>query len=72
MRKLATALAVVFAAVSARAALACDDEKVQSADQQQQKPAVAAKTQKETKQQKKAKKGERAEKTAPVARADNG
>jgi hypothetical protein len=72
MRKLATALAVAFATVSARAAFACEGEKVQSADQSQQKPAVAEKTQKETKQQqKKAKKGERAEK-APVARADNG
>ena len=72
MRKLATVLAVIFAAVSAHAAFACEDEKVQTADQPQQKPAVAEKTQKETKQQqKKAKKGERAEK-APVARADNG
>src|SRR4051794_16042609 len=41
MRKLAIAFAVVFAAVSARTALACED-KVQTAEQPQQKPAVAA------------------------------
>jgi hypothetical protein len=70
MRKLATAVALAFAALSAHAALACD-EKVQRADQPQHKPAVAEKTQKQTKQQEKAKKADRSEKTA-VARADKG
>lgn len=70
MRKLAIALAVVFAALSARTALACDEhEKVQTAEQPQQKPAVAAKTQKQTKQQLKATKASRTDKTA-VARAE--
>ena len=68
MRKLATVLAVAFAALSAHAALACED-RVQTADQPAQKPAVAAKTQKHNKQQQKVKKADRTEKTA-VARAD--
>ena len=68
MRKLATALAAVFAAVSAHAAFACED-RVQTASQPEQKPAVAAKARKQGKQQHKAKKAERSEKTA-VARAD--
>lgn len=68
MRKLATVLAVVFGALSAHAALACED-RVQTADQPAQKPAVAAKAHKHNKQQQKAKKVERTEKTA-VARAD--
>ncbi len=68
MRKLATAVAVAFAAVSAHAALACED-RVQTAEQPEQKPAVAAKTHKQNKQQRKAKKADRADKTA-VARAD--
>jgi hypothetical protein len=74
MRKLATALAVATAALSAHAAFACEGEKEHSAaaDQSQVKPAVAVKTEKASKQQKKAKKViERTEK-APVARADNG
>jgi hypothetical protein len=68
MRKLAIALAVVFPALSAQTALACD-EKVETAEQPQQKPAVAAKTQKQNKQVRKAKKAGRSDKTA-VARAD--
>lgn len=68
MRKLATALAFAFAAVSGHAALACEDH-VQTAEQPEQKPAVAAKARKQVKQQKKAKKADRTEKTA-VARAD--
>src|SRR5437660_5486518 len=68
MRKLATAVAVAFAALSAQAALACD-EKVERAEQPQHKPAVAEKAQKQNKQQQKAKKAEASEKTA-VARAD--
>ncbi len=69
MRKLAIAFAVVFAAVSARNALACEDH-VQTAEQPQPKPAVAAKTQKQTKQQQtKAKKANRSDKTT-VARAE--
>ncbi|SRR3989454_5209328 len=68
MRKLATAVAVAFAALSAQAALACD-EKVERAEQPQHKPAVAEKTQKQSKQQKAQKKAEASEKTA-VARAD--
>ena len=68
MRKLATAVAVAFAAVSAHAALACED-RVQTAEQPEQKPPVAAKTHKQNKQQRKAKKADRADKTA-VARAD--
>jgi hypothetical protein len=69
MRKLATAVAIAFAALSAHSALACED-KVESAQQPQQKPAVAEKAQKQQKQ-KKAKKTEkeRVENTA-VARAD--
>ena len=68
MRKLATAVAISFAALTANAALACE-EKAQLAEQPQQKPAVA---QKATKQQKqKAKKAEQTGKTA-VARADKG
>lgn len=70
MRKLAIAFAVVFAALSARTALACDEhEKVETADQPQHKPAVAAKTQKQNKQQQKAKKASRSDKTT-VARAE--
>jgi len=69
MRKLATALAVVFAALSAHAVWACD-EKVQTADQPQQKKVVAEKTRKESKQQKKSKKAEQTQ--AAVARADKG
>ena len=69
MRKLAIALAVVFAALSARTAVACED-KVQTADQPQPKPAVAAKTQKQNKQQQRAaKKVSRSDKTA-IARAE--
>ena len=68
MRKLATVLAVTFGAVSAHAALACED-RVQTAEQPQQKPAVAAKARKNVKQQQKAKKADRTDKTA-VARAD--
>jgi hypothetical protein len=68
MRKLATAVAVAFAALSAQAALACD-EKVERAEQPQQKPAVAEKAQKQNKQQQKAKKADTSQKTA-VARAD--
>jgi len=68
MRKLATAVAVAFAALSAQAVLACD-EKVERAEQPQHKPAVAEKTQKQSKQQKAQKKAEASEKTA-VARAD--
>jgi len=67
MRKLATLMAVAFGALSAHAALACED-RVQTAEQPAQKPAVAAKTHKQQKQQK-AKKADRTEKTA-VARAD--
>jgi anti-sigma-K factor RskA len=70
MRKLATAVAVVFAALSAQAVLACD-QKVESAEQPQHKPAVAEKTQKQNKQQRKAKKADRSEKTT-VAHADKG
>ena len=68
MRKLATAVAVAFAALSAQAVLACD-EKVERAEQPQHKPAVAEQTQKPSKQQKAQKKAEASEKTA-VARAD--
>ena len=68
MRKLATAVAVVFAALSAQAVLACD-QKVESAEQPQHKPAVAEKTQKQNKQQQKAKKADHSEKTT-VAHAD--
>src|SRR5437868_3867792 len=68
MRKLSTAVAVAFAALSAQAVLACD-EKVERAEQPQHKPAVAEKTQKQSKQQKAQKKAEASEKTA-VARAD--
>jgi hypothetical protein len=66
MRKLATVLALAFGAVSAHAAVACED-RVQTAQQPEQKPAIAAKTRKQVKQQKK--KAERTGKTA-VARAD--
>src|SRR2546425_8562723 len=68
MRKLATAVAVAFAALSAQAALACD-EKVERAEQPQHKPAVAQRAQKQNKQQQKAKKADTSEKTT-VARAD--
>jgi len=68
MRKLATAVAVAFAALSAQAVLACD-EKVERAEQPQHKPAVAEKAQKQNKQQQKAKKADTSEKTT-VARAD--
>lgn len=70
MRKLATAVAVVFAALSAQAVLACD-QKAESAEQPQHKPAVAEKTQKQNKQQQKAKKADRSEKTT-VAQTDKG
>jgi hypothetical protein len=70
MRKLATGVAIAFIALSAQAVLACQD-KAETAEQPQQKPAVAQKTQKQNKQQQKAKKADRAEKTA-VARADKG
>lgn len=68
MRKLATAVAVAFAALSAHAVLACD-EHMEKAEQPQQKSAVAAKTHKHDKQEQKAKKAGQPEKTA-VARAD--
>jgi hypothetical protein len=69
MRKLATAVALFVAALSAQAVLACED-KVEMAEQPPQKPAVAQKAQKQNKQARKAKKADRtAEKTA-VARAD--
>jgi hypothetical protein len=67
---LAIAVAVGLSGLFAQAALACD-QKVESAEQPQQKPAVAEKAQKQSKQQHKAKKADRAEKTA-VARADKG
>jgi anti-sigma-K factor RskA len=70
MRKLATAVAVAFAALSAHAALACED-KVETAEQPRQKPAVAEKTKKQSKQQQKAKKTDASDKTT-VARADKG
>ena len=70
MRKLATAAAVAFAALFAQAALACD-EKAETTEQPQKKPAVAEKTQKQNKQQQKAKKADRADKTT-VARAEKG
>jgi hypothetical protein len=70
MRKLVTAIAVASAALFAQAALACD-EKVDTAEQPQKKPAVAEKTQKQNKQQQKAKKADQSEKTT-VARADKG
>ncbi|HYS09725.1 MAG TPA: hypothetical protein VEP66_13320 [Myxococcales bacterium] len=69
MRKLATAVAVSFAALTAHAALACD-EKAELAEQPQPRPAVAKKATKQQKQQK-AKKAEQTEKNA-VARADKG
>jgi cytoskeletal protein RodZ len=70
MRKLAIAVAIAFAALSASAVLACD-QTTQTAEQPQQKPAVAEKTQKQNKQKKakKTEKTERSENTA-VARAD--
>ena len=70
MRKLATAVAIAFAALSTHAALACED-KVETAQQPQQKPAVAEKAHKQDKQ-KKVKKAEKTEKTenTAVARAD--
>jgi hypothetical protein len=68
MRKLA--IAVVFAALTTNAALACDEhEKVETAQQTEQKPAVAEKVQKQNKQVRKTKKADRADKTT-VARAD--
>ena len=70
MRKLATAVADAFAALSAHAALACED-KVHTAEQPQQKPAVAEKAKKQSKQQQKAKKTDASEKDT-VARADKG
>jgi hypothetical protein len=70
MRKLAIGVAVGFSSLLAQAALACD-QKAESAEQPQQKPAVAEKTPKQTRQQQKAKKADRAEK-ATVARADKG
>ena len=70
MRKLATAVAVAFAALSAHAALACED-KVETTEQPQHKPAVAEKTKKQTKQQQKAKKTDASDKTA-VATAEKG
>ena len=72
MRKLATAVAVAFAGLSAHSVLACED-KVETADQTQQKPAVAEKTQKQNKQQKKANKTDKTERSdnTTVARADN-
>jgi len=70
MRKLAAAVAIAFAALSAQAVLACD-QKTDTAEQPQQKPAVAEKVQKQNKQKKakKTEKTERSENTA-VARAD--
>jgi hypothetical protein len=70
MRKLATAVAVAFAALTAHSVLACED-KVETAQQPQQKPAVAEKAHKQEKQ-KKAKKTAKTEKTenTTVARAD--
>jgi hypothetical protein len=68
MRKIATALAVAFASLTASSAFACED-RVETAQQPQQKPAVAEKTRKQTKQQHKAKKADRSDKTT-VARAD--
>jgi hypothetical protein len=70
MHKLAIAVAVASTSLLAQAALACD-QKAESAEQPQQKPAVAEKTPKQTKQQQKAKKADRTEK-ATVARADKG
>jgi len=66
MRKLAAVVAAGFAALTANVALACQD-KVETAEQPQQKPAVAKKTQKPAKQQK-AKKGDTSRTT--VARSD--
>jgi hypothetical protein len=73
MRKLAAAIAIAFAALSAHAVWACE-QRTETADQPQQKPAVAEKSQKQTKQ-KKAKKADKTEQTeqsqnTAVARAD--
>jgi type IV secretory pathway VirB10-like protein len=70
MRKLAAAVAIAFAALSAHSVWACE-QKTDTAEQQQPKPAVAEKTQKQSKQKKakKTEKTERVENTA-VARAD--
>src|SRR6476620_5201219 len=68
MRKIATALAVAFASLTSYSAFACED-RVETAQQPQQKPAVAEKARKQVKQQRKAKKADRLDKTA-VARAD--
>jgi len=70
MHKLATAIAVGFAALTANAALACEEKTHLAEEQTQQKPAVA-KSSKQTKQQQKAKKADPSGKTA-VARADKG
>jgi len=71
MRKLAAAVAIAFAALSAQAVWACE-QKTDTAEQPQQKPAVAEKMQKQNKQQKKAKKTEKTERSenTAVARAD--
>jgi hypothetical protein len=70
MRKLAAAVAIGFAALSAQAVWACE-QKTDTAEQPQQKPAVAEKMQKQSKQKKakKTDKAERSENTA-VARVD--
>jgi cytoskeletal protein RodZ len=70
MRKLAAAVAIAFAALSAQAVWACE-QKTDTAEQPQHKPAVAEKMQKQNKQKKakKTEKTERSENTA-VARAD--
>lgn len=69
MRKFAIALAVAFTSLSAYSAYACED-KVETAQQPDPKPAVAEKAKKQNKQQHKAKKADdRSDKTA-VARAD--
>jgi hypothetical protein len=68
MRRLVAGLAVGSAALLANAAFACDN-KTESAEQSEKKPAVAEKAKKDTKRQQKEKKAEQSANTA-VAQAD--
>jgi hypothetical protein len=67
MRRLVAGLAAGSAVLLASAAFACDN-KTETAEQPEKKPAVAEKTKKETKQQQKEKKADQA--TNTVAQAD--
>ena len=69
MRRLGAVLAAGSAALLANAAFACDN-KTETAEQSEKKPAVAEKAKKDTKRQQKEKKAEQTTANTAVAQAD--